>query len=62
MLRIGIKKPTDHPLILGVVLTRFILEEINAPFAQGDGYFDALISEHKVLGGRQEIGNDLNVP
>jgi hypothetical protein len=33
MLRVGIEEPTDHSLILRIVLTRFILEEINAPFA-----------------------------
>ena len=33
MLRVGIEKPPDHSLILGIVLQRLTLEEINAAFA-----------------------------
>src|SRR6185503_11442746 len=61
MLRVSIEEAADHPLILRVVLARFVLEELHAALAQGNRDLDAFLPKHQILGSRQEIGNDLQV-
>ena len=61
VLSIGVKQPTDHPLVLRVVLSRLILKELNAAFAQGDRNFYAFVPENQVFRARKEIRNDLEV-
>jgi hypothetical protein len=45
MHRIRIEKPTNHALVLRVVLARLALEELNAAFAQRQGHLDAFLSK-----------------
>jgi len=59
MLRIGIKQPPDHALILGVVLLRFAFEKLHAALAQRDRDLDSFIPENQVLRVWQEIRDDL---
>src|SRR6185503_8544310 len=56
MLRVSIEEAADHPLILRVVLARFVLEELHAALAQGNRDLDAFLPKHQILGSRQEIG------
>jgi hypothetical protein len=62
MFRIGVKKPSDHSLILRAVLSRFPFEEFNTALAQRDGDLDALIPEYQVRRSRKEVTNDLQSP
>jgi hypothetical protein len=62
MLRIGVKKPPNHSLILRVVLPRLPFEEFNAALAQRDRDLDALIPEDEILRSRKEVTNDLQSP
>ncbi|MEO8565382.1 MAG: hypothetical protein ABI541_03285, partial [Betaproteobacteria bacterium] len=57
MLGIRVEQPADHALILGMMLRRFLLEELNAAFAQGERHLDAFFAKHEILGRRQEIRN-----
>jgi hypothetical protein len=51
MLCVRVEKPTDHALVLWVVLPRFALKELDAALAQGDGHLDPLLPEDEVVGG-----------
>ena len=61
MLSIGVEKPPNHTLVLRVVLSRLVLEELHATLTQRDSNFDALFPENQVFRSRQEITNDLEV-
>lgn len=56
---ISIEQPPNHPLILRVVSTRLVLEELDAALAQCDRDLDPFIPKHEVLGTRKEVRNDL---
>ena len=58
VLRVSVKKSPDHSLILGVVLFRLALEELDAAFAQGERYLDPLIPKDQVLRTRKKVGNN----
>ena len=62
VLRVRVKQPTNHTLVLGTVLLRFALEKLHASLTQGNGHLYPFILNHKVLRARKEIGNDLQVP
>jgi hypothetical protein len=61
VLCVSIKKPSDHSLILRVVLKGLTLEEVDATFAQGERYLDSVIPEDEILRKRKKIGNNLKV-
>jgi hypothetical protein len=44
---INIQQATNHPLILRVVLARFLLEKLDAAFAQADRDLHAFIAKSK---------------
>lgn len=56
---IRIEQPPDHPLILRVVSTCLVLEELDAAFAQCDRDLDPLLPKGQVLGPRKEVRNNL---
>lgn len=60
-LRIGIEQPPDHTLVLRVMFPRFILEELDALFAQRDRDFNTFVPKNEFLRARQEVRNDLEV-
>lgn len=62
VLRVGVEKPPDHSLILGVVLPRLAFKELDAPLAQRDGDLDPVVPQDEVLGTRKEIRDDLKAP
>lgn len=55
MFRVGIEKTTNHALVLGVVLFRFALEELDAALAQGERDFHAFFTKDEVFGSRKKI-------
>jgi len=57
--RVGVKQPTDHPLILRIVLPRFVLEERNATLAQRNSDFHSFVPKDKVFGAREKVSDDL---
>ena len=59
VLGVGIKKPPDHSLILGVVLLRLALEELDTTFAQGERDLDSVIPKDQILRTRKKVGNNL---
>lgn len=59
MLGIGVEKPPDHPLILGVVLLCLDLEEVDATLAQRDGDLDPFVLKYKILRSGKKISDDL---
>jgi hypothetical protein len=61
VLCVGVEQASDHPLILGVVLQRLALEEVDAAFAQGERDLDSVIPEDEILRTRKKIGNNLKV-
>lgn len=61
MLRIGIKQPTNHPLVLRVVPLRFAFEELDATFTQRNGDLDPFVPKNEVFRAWEEIRNDLEV-
>jgi hypothetical protein len=61
VLCVGIEQPSDHPLILRVVLQCLTLEEVDTAFAQGKRYLDSVIPEDEILRERKKIGNNLKV-
>jgi hypothetical protein len=46
VLRVGIKKAPDHPLILRVVFSRLVFKEIHASLRKRDRHFDPLVPEN----------------
>lgn len=61
VLSIGIEKPSNHPLILGVVSSRLALEKFDATLAQSNRNLDSFLTEHEVLWTRKKVRNDLEV-
>ena len=61
MLSVGIKKSTDHPLVLCVVFARFVLEKVNAALAQRNGHLNAFVAEHEIFWARQKVWDDPEV-
>jgi hypothetical protein len=59
MLCVRIQKSSNHPLVLGLVLPRFVLEKLHTSFAQGKSDFDSLFAKDKLRGRGQKIRNDL---
>ena len=59
MLGIGVEKPPNHALILGVVLLCLDLEEVDATLAQCDGDFDPFVLKYKILMSGKKISDDL---
>jgi hypothetical protein len=55
---IRVKETPDHPLILGVVLARLSLEEVDTPFAQGDSDLDSFVPEDEIFRERQKVTDD----
>src|SRR6266849_3331619 len=62
VLRVRIKQPTNHTLVLGIVLLRFALKKLHASLTQGNGHLHPFILKHKVLRARKKIRNDFQVP
>ena len=58
VLGICVEQPSNHSLVLRVVLARFGLEELDAALAQRDRNLDALVAKDKILGRRKEVRND----
>ena len=58
MFGVGVKKAPDHALILGVVPSRFGLEELDTTLAQCDGHLDALVPKYQILGTGKKVRND----
>ena len=58
VLGICVEQPSNHSLVLRMVLARFGLEEIDAALAQSDRDLDALVAKGKILGRRKEVRND----
>ena len=46
---VNVEQPPNHLLVLSAVLSRLLLEEVDAGFAQSDGYFDAFLAECEFL-------------
>ncbi len=61
VLCISVKKPPDHPLILGVVFLRLTFEEIHTALAQSERYLDSLIPKDQVLRTRKKVGGNLKL-
>jgi hypothetical protein len=55
---VRVEQPPDHPLILGIVLARLVLEELDAAPAQGDGDLDAVLAEDQILRAGEEVRDD----
>jgi len=52
MLCVCVKKPTNHALVLGVVLCRFALEELDAAFAQCKSDLHTFLAKDEIFWGR----------
>ena len=61
MLRIRVQQPSDHPLVLGMLLPRLVFEKLDASLAQRNGDFDSFLSKGELLRARKEVRNDLQV-
>jgi hypothetical protein len=46
MFRISVEKATDHALVLSIVFDRFLLEEVDAAFAQRQSDLYAFVSKY----------------
>ena len=62
MLGIRIEQTPNHSLILRVVSSRFVLEELDTAFAQSDCDLCPLVAEGQLLRPRKEIRYDSEVP
>jgi hypothetical protein len=49
MLRVCIQEPTNHALILGVVLLCFALEKVNAAFGERERNFHVILAKDNVF-------------
>jgi hypothetical protein len=58
VLGICVEQAANHSLVLGVVLPRFGLEEIDTTLAQRDGDLDTFVAKDELLRRRQEVRND----
>ena len=56
-----VEKPTNHALVLRVVLCRLALEELHAAFAQSESDLDAFLSKDEIFWGRQKVRHDLGL-
>jgi hypothetical protein len=56
---VRIEQSPDHPLVLRVVPTRLVFEELDAPLAQCDRHLDSFVPKDQVLGARKKVRNDL---
>lgn len=61
VLRVRIYETPDHALILGVVLSRLILEEFDAALAQRERDLDPFLSKDEILWTRKDVRNDPKV-
>ena len=61
MLGICIEQPSNHALVLRVVLLCLGFEEVDATLAQCDGDFNPIVPKHQILRPRQEVSDDLGV-
>ena len=52
LLRIDVEKTTNHLLVLGMMLLRFVLEELNTRSTQGYGHLDGVIPKRQLFWGR----------
>ena len=57
MLGIGVEKPPNHPLILGVVLPCLDLEEVDATPAQGNSDLDPFVLKYQILGPGKKVSD-----
>jgi hypothetical protein len=55
---VNVEQPANHFLVLGAVLSRFLLEEVHAGFAQSNSHFDAFLAERQFLGRGQKVLNN----
>ena len=53
--RVNIQQPTDHLLILGMMLFRLLLEKLNAFLTQSNRDFYRIFLKYEFLWSRQEI-------
>jgi hypothetical protein len=60
MLDIAIQQAPDHLLIRHLGPRSVSLKEIDTPFAKGDSYLDAVISQHQLMGRGKEVTNYFN--
>ena len=58
MLGIGVEKPPNHPLILGVVLLCLDLEEVDTTLTQGNSDLDPFVLKYKILRPGKKISDD----
>lgn len=61
MTRIGVQQSTDHSLVLCAVLRGLSLEEFDAALRERDRHFHAFLAKRELFGGRQKVGNDLQL-
>ncbi len=59
MLGICVEQPSNHSLILGVVLLRLDLEKIDATLAQRNSDLDPFVLKNKILRTGQKVSDDL---
>jgi hypothetical protein len=52
---VRIEKPTDHPLVLGVVPSGFGFEELDTFLAQGQGDLDAFFAKSQFSWRRKKV-------
>ena len=62
MFCVGGEQPPDHALVLGMMFPRLVFEECDASLAQSDGDFDPFIPKDEVLGAREKVRNDFEIP
>lgn len=62
MVRVGVEQPADHTLVLRMMFPGLAFEELDASLTQSDGDFDPFIAKDEVLGTREKVRNDLEVP
>lgn len=58
---IFVQQSPDHFLILGVILLCFILEKVNAHFAEGDRDLNCLIFQDEFLRRRKKVTHNLHL-
>jgi len=52
MLRVGVEQPSDHALVLRIVFTRLVLEELDAALAQRNGHLYAFVPKYEIFRAR----------
>jgi len=61
VLGVSIEKTPDHSLILGIVLLRLGLEELDAALAQSQRYFDSIVPKDQIFRTGKEVGNNFKL-